>query len=377
MKHPSVYLDWYIHVPRVKHDFRSSGIAFFTHTLNLGDVDLSINYDHGNPEAVKQLAHWYNVKQENVFISSEGASGQNSRVIRYLAEKNPEKKEAIVEYPTYEPLLRATQEHFPIVKRLERLEKNAYKLDADIIEKLVSEKTGLLVLTNPHAPSGATSSRDELREIMHVANKHGFYVLCDEIYAEFDRKTVPTLFSIDPQLGIVTTSFTKAYGLGGLKLGTALAERTLVNELYNDVLNTVGNTPNIVQIVAAKLLAEAKEKLEKHKKKWIRLRTETEKRLTEMNLQFFPNKFGVTYWVRLPTKDSYEWINEFTIPKYSLAAVPGTFFLFRNNYSLTKSSMMRLGIGVMNPETPMLEEALTALETALKEHKTRTNGKTG
>jgi len=377
MKHPSVYLDWYIHVPRVKHDFRSSGIAFFTHTLNLGDVDLSINYDHGNPEAVKQLAHWYNVKQENVFISSEGASGQNSRVIRYLAEKNPEKKEAIVEYPTYEPLLRATQEHFPIVKRLERPEKNAYKLDADRIEKLVSEKTGLLVLTNPHAPSGATSSRDELREIMRVANKHGFYVLCDEIYAEFDRKTVPTLFSIDPQLGIVTTSFTKAYGLGGLKLGTALAERTLVNELYNDVLNTVGNTPNIVQIVAAKLLAEAKEKLEKHKKKWIRLRTETEKRLTEMNLQFFPNKFGVTYWVRLPIKDSYEWTNEFTIPKYGLAAVPGTFFLFRNNYSLTMSSMMRLGIGVMNPETPMLEEALTALETALKEHKTRTNGKTG
>jgi hypothetical protein len=156
-----------------------------------------------------------------------------------------------------------------------------------------------------------------------------------------------------------------------------LAERTLVNELYNDVLNTVGNTPNIVQIVAAKLLAEAKEKLEKHKKKWIRLRTETEKRLTEMNLPFFPNKFGVTYWVRLPIKDSYEWINEFTIPKYSLAAVPGTFFLFRNNYSLTMSSMMRLGIGVMNPETPMLEEALTALETALKEHKTRTNGKTG
>jgi len=377
MKHPSLYLDWYIHVPKVKHDFRSSGIAFFTHNLNLGNVDLSINYDHGNPEAIKQLAHWYNVKQENVFISSEGASGQNSRVIRYLAEKNPKKKEAIVEYPTYEPLLRATQEYFPIVKRLERLERNAYKLDADRLEKLVSEKTGLLVLTNPHAPSGAISNRDELIEIMHVANEHGFYVLCDEIYAEFDRKTVPTLFSIDPQLGIVTTSFTKAYGLGGLKLGTAFAEKTLVTELYTDVLNTVGNTPNIVQIVAAKLLAEAKEKLEKHKKKWIRLKAETEKRLIEMKLQFFPNKLGVTYWVKLPVKNSYKWINEYAIPKYSLAAVPGTFFLFRNNYSLTMSSMMRLGIGVMNPGSPMLEEALTALETALKEHKTRTNRKTG
>jgi aspartate/methionine/tyrosine aminotransferase len=377
MKHPSLYLDWYIHVPKVKHDLRSSGIAFFAHTLNLGDVDLSINYDHGNPEALKQLAQWYNVKQENVFISSEGASGQNSRVIRYLAEKNPKKKEAVVEYPTYEPLLRATQEHFPIVKRLERPERNGYKLDADKLRKLVSEKTGLLVLTNPHAPSGATSDRNELREIMRVANEHGFYVVCDEIYAEFDRKTVPTLFSIDPQLGIVTTSFTKAYGLGGLKLGTALAEKTLVNGLYDDVLNTVGNTPNIVQIVAAKLLAEAKEKLEKHKEKWIRLKTRTERRLTEMKLQFFPNKFGVTYWVQLPIKDVYKWINEYTIPRYSLAAVPGAFFLFRNNYRLTMSRMMRLGIGVMDPERRMLEDALTALETALKEHKTRTNRKIG
>jgi aspartate/methionine/tyrosine aminotransferase len=377
MKHPSLYLDWYIHVPKVKHDFRSSGIAFFTHTLNLGDVDLSINYDHGNPETVKQLAQWYNVKQENVFISSEGASGQNSRVIRYLAEKNLKKKEAIVEYPTYEPLLRATQEHFPIVKRLERPERNGYKLDADRLKKLVSEKTGLFVLTNPHAPSGATSDRNELREIMHVANEHGFYVVCDEIYAEFDRKAVPTLFSIDPQLGIVTTSFTKAYGLGGLKLGTALAEKALVNELYADVLNTVGNTPNIVQIVAAKLLDEAKEKLQKHKEKWIRLRTEAEKRLTEMKLQFFPNNLGVTYWVKLPIKDSYKWINEYTIPRYSLAAVPGAFFLFRNNYRLTMSSMMRLGIGVMDPERQMLEDALSVLETALKEHKTRTNRKTG
>ena len=73
MKHPSPYLDWYIHVPKVKYDFRSSGIAYFKHTLNLGEVDLGINYEHGDPEALKQVAQWYDVKPENVFISSEGA----------------------------------------------------------------------------------------------------------------------------------------------------------------------------------------------------------------------------------------------------------------------------------------------------------------
>ena len=276
MKHPSMYLDWYIHVPNVKYDFRSSGTAYFKHNLNLGEVDLSVNYAHGNPEAVKQIANWYGVKPENVFISSEGASGQNARVVRCLAERDSNRREAIVEFPTYEPLLRTVQEHFRRVKRLDRRERDAYSLDADTLRKVASDKTGLLVLTNPHAPSGAISDSRELEEVTEVARECGFNVLCDEIYAEFDRKVVPTIFSVDPEVGIVTTSFTKAYGLGGLKLGIILAGKELVDELYTDVLNTVGTSPNIVQLVATELLTKGKENLLRHKKEWDRLKRQTE-----------------------------------------------------------------------------------------------------
>jgi aspartate/methionine/tyrosine aminotransferase len=142
---------------------------------------------------------------------------------------------AIVEYPTYEPLLRQAQKHFKQVKRLTRTEQDAYKLDPDRLAKLVSEKIGLLVLTNLHAPSGAISEMKELNEVMGIASAHDFYVLCDEIYAEFDRKIVPTLYFADHKHGIVTTSFTKAYGLRGLKLGVALAQKELVDGLYTDV----------------------------------------------------------------------------------------------------------------------------------------------
>jgi aspartate/methionine/tyrosine aminotransferase len=375
LKHPSLYLDWYIHVPNVKHDFRSSGIAYFKHTLNLGEVDLSANYAHGNPEAVNQIAQLYSVGTENVLISGEGATGQNARIIRYLAERNPEKREAIVEYPTYEPLLRTVQEHFSRVKRLDRKEKDAYALDPDKLRKVISTKTGLLVLTNPHAPSGAVSRLSELRDVMNVAQEHGFHVLCDEIYGEFDRKTVPTLFSVDPKLGVVTTSFSKAYGLGGLKLGVALAEKQLVDELYTDVLNTVGNAPNIVQLVGEELLARGKEKLQRHKQQWSQLKEETETWFGEMGLEYFPNRVGVTYWVKLPIKDTYKWVTEQTIPKYSLAPVPGAFFLFRSGYKLVRSNMVRLGLGAINPKDSNLTEALEALEKAIKAHKSDTTNR--
>jgi aspartate/methionine/tyrosine aminotransferase len=306
LQHPSLYLDWYVHVPKVKYDFRSSGTAYFIHDLRFDHLDLSVNYDHGNPETTAQLATRYCTNPENVFVSSEGASGQNARLIRYLAEKNRRKNEAVIEYPTYEPLLRQVQEHFKHVKRLVRSEEDAYRLDADALGNAISEKTGLLVLTNPHAPSGATADEKELKEIMNVAREHSFYVLCDEIYAEFDRKTVPTLFSVDPDWGIVTTSFTKAYGLGGLKLGVALAGKELVDELYTDVLNTVGNSPNVVQVIAAQLLSKNSGKLEEHKRKWMHLKKETEKWLDEKAVEYFPSKIAVVYWVKMPVKDTYK-----------------------------------------------------------------------
>lgn len=53
------------------------------------------------------------------------------------------------------------------------------------------------------------------------------------------------VFSVDEELGIVTTSFTKAYGLGGLKLGIALANKNIVDSLNSDLINTVGRVSNV------------------------------------------------------------------------------------------------------------------------------------
>ncbi len=371
MKHPSAYLKWYVNVHDLKYDLRSSGIAHLKVNLALDEVDLSANYAHGNPKTTELLAQRYHVASENIFISSEGTSGQNTRIIHYLAERNAKKNEAIVEYPTYEPLLRLVQEFYPHVKRLERSEKDEYRLNADTLREIVSDKTSLLVLTNPHAPSGSIADKAELKEILNVAREHDFLVICDEIYGEFDRNIVPTIFSVDSELGITTTSFTKAYGLGGLRLGTALANRELVDELYLDVLSTIGNSANIVQLTAAKILTTLKEELEKHRRKWAPMKREMEKWLEEKSLLHFPNKAGVTYWTKLPAKDTYNWIGKHAIPCYGLALVPGAFFLFKNDYELTKSNMVRIGLGALNPDQPNMPEMLEILEKAINTYKER------
>lgn len=132
-----------------------------------------------------------------------------------------------------------------------------------------------------------------------------------------------------------------------------------------DKLNKIGTSPNIVESIIVKLLTEGSEDLESHKRRWVRLKEETEKWLEQKAFEYFPSKVGITFWVKLPIKDTYRWMNEHAIVRYSLAAVPRTFFLFENGYKLTKSDMIRLSLGNINPEKPSLPEALRVLEEAL------------
>lgn len=365
MKHRSLYLNWYIGVPKLTYDFRSSGITRFKFKVDLDEVDLSTNFLKGNPEILRVLAHRYNVAQDDLFVSTEGASGQNARIIRCLAERRPRKNDAIVEFPTYEPLLRDVEEHFRKVRRLERKTNKNYQIDPDKLKRIVSPRTGLLVLTNPHAPSGALIDKSITEEILEIAVEHDFYVLCDEIYAEFDRRHVPTIFSIDTEHAIVTSGFSKAYGLGGVKLGVALANSELVTEFQQDLLGTVGNSPNIAQILAAKLLGDHLNELERHKSKWDKLRRNAERLFSESGFEYLSNECGVTFWLRLPKNDTHRWTTK-TIEKYDLAAVPGAFFQFRDGEKIARSDMIRFGLGNVNPDEDTLDEAFSAFEQALR-----------
>jgi hypothetical protein len=128
----------------------------------------------------------------------------------------------------------------------------------------------------------------------------------------------------------------------------------------------VGNSPNIVQLLATELVTKGSERLERHKQRWTALKEQTEEWLDARGFEYFPNKSGVTYWIKLPIKDTFEWINKHAIPDCSLALVPGTFFLFEEDCRLTTSNRIRLGLGSVDPNQPNLTEALRVFEEAVE-----------
>lgn len=60
-----------------------------------------------------------------------------------------------------------------------------FELDVEGIERALSPRTKMVVVNNPHNPTGALFPPDQVDEIMDLARRRGFLVLADEIYDNF------------------------------------------------------------------------------------------------------------------------------------------------------------------------------------------------
>ena len=80
----------------------------------------------------------------------------------------------------------------------------------------IAPRTKIVAIANPNSPSGSAATRAQLVEIASRA-PHAV-VLVDEAYFHFHGETLMDLVGVAPNL-IVARTFSKAYGLAGLRLG--------------------------------------------------------------------------------------------------------------------------------------------------------------
>lgn len=99
----------------------------------------------------------------------------------------------------------------------------------DYIARLVDDPR-LLIVTNPDQPTGATLDLDSLERVVAAAARSGTLVLIDEAYHPFFAVTAAPLVPRYDNL-IVTRTFSKLYGIAGLRVGYALAHGNIVTAL--------------------------------------------------------------------------------------------------------------------------------------------------
>ena len=102
----------------------------------------------------------------------------------------------------------------------------------------VDRRTRVVVLCNPHNPTGSLVTADALSAFLRQVPRH-VTVLLDEAYVEFARDTElpdsPALLDAHPNL-LVLRTFSKAYGLAALRVGYGLGARDLVERIRRQQL---------------------------------------------------------------------------------------------------------------------------------------------
>ena len=144
------------------------------------------------------------------------------------------------------------------------IENDQFQINFEDLEKSFSNKTKLVILNNPHNPSGKVFKKEELKKISDLIIKNDCFVLADEVYEflTFDQSKHIPIASLPnmKERTITVSSSGKTFGLTGWKVGWCMA-----SEEVSHAIRMVHqfNTFSICQPVQW-AFAEALEKLDRY-----------------------------------------------------------------------------------------------------------------
>ena len=264
--------------------------------------------------------------------------------------------EVLIEEPGYEALISAALYLGAKVRRFSRRFEAGFQLDPREVERSITPRTRMIVVTNLHNPTGVRTPDSTLKLIGEIARSLGAHVLVDEVYLEssFDAPA-QTAFHLGSNF-LVTGSLTKAYGLSGLRCGWILAAPALAQRMWrlNDLFGIMG--PHVAERLSVVALDNLPQITAKVKARLAVNRTILQKFLSSRkDLLAIRTEEGTVVFPLLssgPADAFCQLLRE----KFDTSVVPGRFF--------DAPAHIRIGIG---GETEDVREGLSRLGAALDE----------
>ena len=118
-------------------------------------------------------------------------------------------------------------------------EECGYKLTPELIKENIDMETKLIVLIDPLNPIGTAYTKDEIKEIAEIAKENNIIVLHDITYKDFARDhTLVAKYA--PEHTITIYSFSKIFGMAGLRIGAVISSPDLMRPIRASVINDLG-----------------------------------------------------------------------------------------------------------------------------------------
>ena len=221
----------------------------------------------GTPELKKAIVNKFKKENNLSFDVDNITVGTGGKQVIYnciLATINPGDEVIIpapywVSYPDMVLLAGGTP------KFVECDEQSDFKISADQLDKMITNKTKWFILNSPGNPTGMCYSRSELTELAKVLKKHKHVnILTDDIYEHIiyqdkgsnDSKFV-NILEIDNSLSdrtLVVNGVSKAYAMTGWRIGYAAGSKTLIKAIQKIQSQSTTNPSSISQAAAVEAL---------------------------------------------------------------------------------------------------------------------------
>lgn len=193
----------------------------------------------GDMHLIHQIQKYYKewgmeYSEKNIFITSGGSEALE---LAALTLCDPGDEILVFEpfYANYNSFAKIAGAH---VRAVPTSAETGYRLpDQETVEKYITNKTRLILLTNPGNPTGVVYNKKEMDMIAAVVKKHGLALIADEVYREFVYDGAYTSFGTYDDLAdnlIIVDSVSKRYSACGARIGCLLCKMmTLPPRLIN------------------------------------------------------------------------------------------------------------------------------------------------
>ena len=184
--------------------------------------------------------HGWEIRRESVIYTS-GVVPAISAIIKALVRPG---EGVIVHTPAYNCFFSSIRNNgckivaSPLLRR-ENEEGFTYEIDFEGLERLASKaENRMLILCNPHNPTGRVWTREELEHTRDICNRHGVIVVSDEIHCELTHKgfTYIPYLTVDPE-AVCCCSPSKAFNIAGLQIANIVASDKEMREKIDKAIN--------------------------------------------------------------------------------------------------------------------------------------------
>lgn len=230
-----------------------------TETLKYGEEHQLKYPPTGGGEKIRSLvANYYNRKynsnytMDNVIINV-GASEALSSCLRTILNSGDEVMIPVPFYPGYPPMISLCCAETVFMDTT----KTGFKITSELLKENYSNKTKVLLLSNPCNPTGNVLTLEEMNIIADFIEKKDIFLISDEIYSElsfYDFHSFSSFEKIKDKL-IIINGFSKSHSMTGWRIGYTIFPLEYRRYFLNTTLYTL-SSPMALSIAAAETALE-------------------------------------------------------------------------------------------------------------------------